>query len=185
MVSGPLNDAESSCWIDHSAQTGSSVTRSKRTFVSIRITSLFAAGQRHDFIGAEPFAGATAQCREPACLSAGIELDQNHAPSLVEFELHRAAGFDAETVTHRLGDGDLAFAGDQSGHVCLGITCLRQVIHSAFPPALPWRAGAIDLVLSPASIEATVLFSDVRSFTTLSEELGPQGIISLLLVPAP
>jgi adenylate cyclase len=29
-------------------------------------------------------------------------------------------------------------------------------------------------------VEATILFSDVRSFTTLSEELGPQGIISLL-----
>ena len=35
-------------------------------------------------------------------------------------------------------------------------------------------------VLGGQSIEATVLFSDVRSFTTLSEELGAQGIISLL-----
>jgi adenylate cyclase len=35
-------------------------------------------------------------------------------------------------------------------------------------------------VLGGQSVEATVLVSDVRSFTTLSEELGPQGIISLL-----
>ncbi len=34
--------------------------------------------------------------------------------------------------------------------------------------------------LGGQSVEATILFSDVRSFTTLSEELGPQGIISLL-----
>ena len=35
-------------------------------------------------------------------------------------------------------------------------------------------------ILGGHSVEATILFSDVRSFTTLSEELGPQGIISLL-----
>lgn len=35
-------------------------------------------------------------------------------------------------------------------------------------------------VLGGQSSEATVLFSDVRSFTTLSEELGAQGIVSLL-----
>jgi len=34
--------------------------------------------------------------------------------------------------------------------------------------------------LGGQSVEATILFSDIRSFTTLSEELGPQGIISLL-----
>jgi adenylate cyclase len=35
-------------------------------------------------------------------------------------------------------------------------------------------------ILGGREVEATVLFSDVRSFTTLSEELGAQGIISLL-----
>jgi len=35
-------------------------------------------------------------------------------------------------------------------------------------------------ILGGQSVQATILFSDVRSFTTLSEELGPQGIISLL-----
>ncbi len=34
--------------------------------------------------------------------------------------------------------------------------------------------------LGGRSLEATVLFSDVRGFTTLSEALGPQGIVALL-----
>ena len=34
--------------------------------------------------------------------------------------------------------------------------------------------------LGGKSVEATVLFSDIRSFTTLTEELGPQGTVSLL-----
>ena len=35
-------------------------------------------------------------------------------------------------------------------------------------------------VLGGKSQEATVLFSDIRSFTTLTEELGPQGTVALL-----
>ena len=35
-------------------------------------------------------------------------------------------------------------------------------------------------ILGGKSIEATVLFSDLRSFTTLSEELGPPGTVALL-----
>jgi adenylate cyclase len=34
--------------------------------------------------------------------------------------------------------------------------------------------------LGGRSVEATVLFSDVRGFTTLSEKLGPQGIVTVL-----
>jgi adenylate cyclase len=37
-----------------------------------------------------------------------------------------------------------------------------------------------DELLGGKSIEATVLFSDVRSFTTLTEELGPQGTVAML-----
>ncbi len=40
--------------------------------------------------------------------------------------------------------------------------------------------GGGEEILGGQSSEATVLFSDVRSFTTLSEELGAQGIVSLL-----
>jgi adenylate cyclase len=35
-------------------------------------------------------------------------------------------------------------------------------------------------ILGGQSVEATVLFSDIRSFTTLSEELGAQGTVALL-----
>ena len=35
-------------------------------------------------------------------------------------------------------------------------------------------------ILGGKSVDATILFSDVRSFTTLSEQLGPQGIVALL-----
>ncbi len=35
-------------------------------------------------------------------------------------------------------------------------------------------------ILGGQSSEATVLFSDIRSFTTLTEELGPQGTVALL-----
>ncbi len=40
-------------------------------------------------------------------------------------------------------------------------------------------AGGGEL-LGGASVEATVLFSDIRSFTTLTEELGAQGTVALL-----
>ncbi|MDD3180715.1 MAG: GAF domain-containing protein [Opitutaceae bacterium] len=40
-------------------------------------------------------------------------------------------------------------------------------------------AGGAD-ILGGQSVEATVLFSDIRSFTTLSEELGAQGTVALL-----
>ncbi len=40
-------------------------------------------------------------------------------------------------------------------------------------------AGGDD-ILGGKSVTATVLFSDIRSFTTLTEELGPQGTVSLL-----
>ena len=40
-------------------------------------------------------------------------------------------------------------------------------------------AGGED-ILGGKNVDATVLFSDVRSFTTLSEQLGPQGIVALL-----
>lgn len=39
--------------------------------------------------------------------------------------------------------------------------------------------GVLDL-LGGASIEATIMFSDIRGFTTITEEYGPQGTVSFL-----
>src|SRR5204863_1382671 len=35
-------------------------------------------------------------------------------------------------------------------------------------------------ILGGKSTEATILFSDIRSFTTVSEALGPQGTVAML-----
>ncbi|HXP95779.1 MAG TPA: GAF domain-containing protein [Telmatospirillum sp.] len=58
---------------------------------------------------------------------------------------------------------------------------MKSTMSRYMDPALADQllASGADL-LGGHSVEATILFSDVRSFTTLSEELGPQGIISLL-----
>jgi adenylate cyclase len=40
--------------------------------------------------------------------------------------------------------------------------------------------GSNDDILGGKSIEATVMFSDIRAFTTLTEDLGPQGTVALL-----
>ncbi|MFN8926223.1 MAG: GAF domain-containing protein [Rhodospirillales bacterium] len=40
--------------------------------------------------------------------------------------------------------------------------------------------GSSDDILGGKSIEATVMFSDIRAFTTLTEDLGPQGTVALL-----
>ena len=41
-------------------------------------------------------------------------------------------------------------------------------------------AGGGDDILGGKSLNATVLFTDIRGFTTLTEELGPQGTVSFL-----
>lgn len=58
---------------------------------------------------------------------------------------------------------------------------MKSTMSRYMDPALADKLlAAGEEFLGGQSSEATVLFSDVRSFTTLSEELGAQGIVSLL-----
>jgi adenylate cyclase len=58
---------------------------------------------------------------------------------------------------------------------------MKSTMSRYMDPALADKLlAAGEEALGGQSIEATILFSDVRGFTTLSEELGPQGIVSLL-----
>jgi hypothetical protein len=77
-----------------------------------------AAGERHDLVRAEPFAGATAQHLEPAAWPAAADLQQDDMAVLRLLEFNRIARLDAKAVPHRFGDGDLTLAGDHGGHAC-------------------------------------------------------------------
>ena len=57
---------------------------------------------------------------------------------------------------------------------------LKSTMSRYMDPALTDKLLAGGDILGGQSVEATVLFSDIRSFTTLTEELGPQGTVTLL-----
>ncbi len=58
---------------------------------------------------------------------------------------------------------------------------MKSTMSRYMDPALADKLlAAGEDALGGQSVEATMLFSDVRGFTTLSEELGAQGIVSLL-----
>jgi adenylate cyclase len=58
---------------------------------------------------------------------------------------------------------------------------LKSTMARYMDPGLADRlvAGGAEM-LGGQAVEATVLFSDIRSFTTLSEQLGPQGTVAML-----
>ena len=58
---------------------------------------------------------------------------------------------------------------------------LKSTMSRYMDPGIADRllASGTDL-LGGQDVEATVLFSDIRGFTTLTEQLGPQGTVALL-----
>ena len=78
--------------------------------------------------------------------------------------------------THQKKLGSLVMIEDITGEKRMKSTMSRYMDPSVAEKLL--QAGA-EILGGQASI-ATVLFSDIRSFTTLSEELGPQATVSLL-----
>src|SRR6516165_1808970 len=103
--------------MDHSAQSGSSVTTSRRTFVSTSVTSTLAARHCHDGVGSKSFARVAPQLRKAARLLLRINLDKNHAAIWCSLEIDPVAWIDVEQVAYSLGDRDLSFARDLCSHV--------------------------------------------------------------------
>jgi adenylate cyclase len=57
----------------------------------------------------------------------------------------------------------------------------REKLGRYFSPAVASRLGNLDLVASaPEAREVTVLFSDIRDFTAISEPLPPEQVVALL-----
>src|SRR5882757_3429133 len=117
---GPAKAASSRRANDHSAQSGSSVTRSSRTLVSTRITSAFAARHGHDLGRAQALAGMATQASETVRASLLLDLDQNDAAILGALEIDHAPRSDSHEIPNPLRDGDPAFAGNGRAHDCLG-----------------------------------------------------------------
>src|SRR5580693_10635261 len=113
---GPAKAASSRRADDHSAQSGSSVTRSSRTLVSTRITSALAARHRHDLGRAQALAGMPTQASEPVRASFLLDLDQNDAAVLGTLEIDHAPRSDSQKIPNPFRDGDLAFAGNGRAH---------------------------------------------------------------------
>jgi adenylate cyclase len=78
--------------------------------------------------------------------------------------------------TNRKKLGSLVMIDDITGEKRIKSTMARYMDPSVADKLL--QAGAE--ILGGQSSVATVLFSDIRSFTTLTEELGPQATVSLL-----
>jgi len=80
--------------------------------------SVVAAHQGHDFVGGHVTGRCAAYLGERTFLGARLAaaFDEHDFTLIVQAEFDLAAGRDAQPVTHLLGNGDLALAGDGGAH---------------------------------------------------------------------
>src|SRR5687767_10577624 len=95
---GPAKAASSRRASDHPDQSGSSVTRSSRTFVSTRITSVLAACHRHDLVRAQALSGMATQPGEAVWPSLPLDFDYDDPAVLSALEIDHAARADPKQV---------------------------------------------------------------------------------------
>jgi hypothetical protein len=123
------------CRIDHSAQTGSSVTTSSKTLVSTNVIETSASCQGHDFIGAQSLAGPAPQGVESAGRSMAVSPDQNDTPIRLDRELDRCPGYDSQSIPDGFGNRHLAFAGHLRRHGSGPVLLIAiPVIHNRSAP---------------------------------------------------
>jgi len=134
-------------------------------------------GDADAIIGAMVARVADGEIRQPEL---AMDVDIRRLPSTTSDTDHEVVSVNV-TVLPLVGadDGHLGtmiVMGDISGEKRVRTTMARYM-----DPALAdqlVRGG--DDILGGTSVEATVMFSDIRSFTSLAEELGPQATVTLL-----
>jgi adenylate cyclase len=110
----------------------------------------------------------------------------NESVSLMDVDIHTGATDDAQTVSVNVTGVPLRIGAKDEGTILLleNISSekrVRSTMARYMDPALADRLvrGGED-ILGGTSAVVTLLFSDIRGFTTLTEQLGPQGTVSML-----
>ena len=112
--------------------------------------------------------------------------DTGESVSLLDVDLVMSDDADEQTVSVNMTGVPLRIEANDEGTILLleNISSekrVRSTMARYMDPALADRLVRSDEeILGGKSTVATVLFSDIRSFTTLSEQLGPQATVSML-----
>jgi adenylate cyclase len=110
----------------------------------------------------------------------------NESMSLMDVDIHTGVDQDGQTVSVNVTGVPLRIETKDEGTILLleNISSekrIRSTMARYMDPALADRLvrGGED-ILGGTSAVATLLFSDIRGFTTLTEQLGPQATVSML-----